>query len=92
MDLWYCLRVVRKQFSIFCPYLQAVKVSSVEVSTLWIVHPSSLVPILGSLRALLQPLIQICFYSGHFAITLSLLFVCAVQNVSIDPEHNFMNS
>lgn len=91
-DLWYCLRKVRNQSAVFCSYLQAVEISSIEVGTLWIVHPSSLVPVLGGLGARLQPLIQICFYGGHFAITLSLLFGCAIQNVSINPEYNFVDS
>jgi hypothetical protein len=92
MDLWYCLRVVRKHFAVLDLYLQAVEVSSVEVSTLWIIHPSDLVSIFGSLGALLQPLIQICFNGGHFAITLSLLLSRAIEDVSINPEHNFMDS
>jgi hypothetical protein len=64
----------------------SVEVTSIEVNALWIVHPR--IPALfGRLRAVLDPVIQICSDGTHLSIQLGALLGCTVDDVLVNTEN-----
>lgn len=75
-----------------CLSIHPVEIAGIKICALRIIHPGDFVVLLRSLRAFLHPGIKIGSDRSHLLIELSMIFSCAIEDVFVDAEHDFVDS